>query len=116
MIRQADDQPLKGGLGGGAPGPLIPEPATPSRTEASELKLIGQAVRQRWNVPELALDRLPAVMAQMAADSRREDRARIAAAKVLVAMVGQNNSTGSGGGTNVNVGVVVNQPGADLLD
>ena len=115
MIRPADDKPLKGGLGGGAGSPLIPEPQLPSRTEASDIKLIGAAVRQKWNVPDLVLDKLPTQIARIAADERREDRARIAAAKVLVAMIGQNNAT-SGGGTNVNVGVVVNHPGADLLD
>lgn len=115
MIRPADDKPLKGGLGGGAPSPLIPKPAVPSRTEASDIKLMGQAVRQKWNVPDLILEKLPLHMARIATDESRDDRPRIAAAKVLVAMFGQNNSTG-GGGTNVNVGVVVNQPGADLLD
>ena len=115
MIRPADDKPLKGGLGGGAPGPLIPSPPTPSRTEASEIKLVGAAVRQKWNVPDVVLEKLPTQIARIAADDKREDRARIAAAKVLVAMIGQNNNTGSSG-TSVNVGVVVNQPGADLLD
>lgn len=115
MIRPADDKPLKGGLGGGAPGPLIPSPPTPSRTEASEIKLVGTAVRQKWNVPDVVLEKLPTQIARIAADDKREDRARIAAAKVLVAMIGQNNNTGSSG-TSVNVGVVVNQPGADLLD
>ena len=110
----APKQPLKGGLGSGS-GPLIPVADTPSRTEQSDIKLIGQAVRQRWNVPDLVLDKLPTQIARIAADERREDRARIAAAKVLVSMIGQNNAT-SGGGTNVNVGVVVNHPGADLLD
>jgi hypothetical protein len=115
MIRPADDKPLKGGLGGSAPGPLIPQPQLPSRTEASEIKLVGAAVRQRWNVPDVVLDKLPTQIARIAADERREDRARIAAAKVLVTMIGQNNSTGNQG-TSVNVGVVVNHPGADLLD
>jgi hypothetical protein len=115
MIRPADDKPLKGGLGGGAPGPLIPSPPPPSRTEASEIKLVGAAVRQKWNVPDVVLEKLPTQIARIAIDEKREDRARIAAAKVLVAMIGQNNNTGSSG-TSVNVGVVVNQPGADLLD
>jgi hypothetical protein len=115
MNRQADDKPLKGGLGSGAGGPLIPTTDTPSRTEASDLKLIGAAVRQKWNVPDAVLEKLPTQIASIAADKGREDRARIAAAKVLVSMIGQNNAT-TGGGTNVNVGVVVNHPGADLLD
>ena len=114
MIRPADDKPLKGGLGTSS-GPLIPVADVPSRTEQSDLKLLGQAVRQKWNVPDLVLEKLPTQIARIAADEKREDRARIAAAKVLVSMIGQNNAT-SGGGTNVNVGVVVNHPGADLLD
>ena len=117
MIAPNNRQPLKGGLGGGAPGPLIPEPQVPSRTEASEVKLVGAAVRQKWNVPDVVLERLPTQIARIAADERREDRARIAAAKVLVQMVAQNNTPEATGGTHVTVGVQVNnQQGDDPFD
>jgi hypothetical protein len=122
VIRKADDQSLKGGLGGSA-GPLIPpavvSPATPvvqidERTPAKDVKLIAAAVRQGWVVTDRMLETIPLAMAQVVLRGD-DERAKVNAAKVLVQMYGQNNPP-TGKGTNVNVGVVVNHPGADLLD
>lgn len=112
MIRPADDKPLKGGLGGGAPGPLIPQPPPPNRTEASDIKLMGQAVRQKWNVPDLVLEKLPLHMARIATDENRDDRPRIAASRVLVQMVAQNNDDGKTQNLNVGVNVTSNDVSA----
>ena len=97
MISPANKRPLKGGWGGGAGSPLVPPaPALPAvaqvdpRTSGQDLRLIGAAVRKGWVIREEVMTRLPDAMSMLALDSRRDDRTRINAARVLVAMHGQN--------------------------
>ena len=97
MISPANKRPLKGGLGGGAGSPLVPPaPALPAvaqvdpRTSGQDLRLIGAAVRKGWVIREEVMSRLPDAMSMLALDSKRDDRTRINAARVLVAMHGQN--------------------------
>ncbi len=97
MIRPADDKPLKGGLGGGAGSPLIPPaPALPAaaevdpRTSGKDLRLVASAVRKGWVIPDEAMTVLPAALLRVALDRNEEVRARVNAAKVVVAMHGQN--------------------------
>ena len=117
----APKRQLKGGLGGGVGGPLVPQAAEDApaieideRTPGKDLRLVGAAVRRGWVISDQMLQGIPVAMAQLV--RRGEDeRARVNAAKVLVEMYGQNNPPASKG-SSVNVGVVVNHPGADLLD
>jgi len=97
MISPANKRPLKGGLGGGAASPLVPPaPALPAvaqvdpRTPGQDLRLIGAAVRKGWVIREEVMSRLPDAMSMLALDSKRDDRTRINAARVLVSMHGQN--------------------------
>ena len=112
---------LKGGLGGGAGGPLLPQATEAEsalqidqRTPGKDLRLIGAAVRRGWLISDEMLKGIPVAMAQLVLRGE-DERARVNAAKVLVEMYGQNNPPASKG-SSVNVGVVVNHPGADLLD
>ena len=97
MISPANKRPLTGGLGGGAGSPLVPvAPALPAaaqvdpRTSGQDLRLIGAAVRKGWVIRDEVMSRLPDAMSMLALDSKRDDRTRINAARVLVAMHGQN--------------------------
>jgi hypothetical protein len=125
VIRKADDQPLKGGLGGGS-GPLVPPafvpPASPAveidqRTPGKDLRLIGAAVRRGWVVTDRMLESIPLAMAQLVLRGE-DERARVNAAKVLVDMHGQNEPAPLAEvnvGVNVSVGDTVqgllNEPG-----
>ena len=97
MIRPANKQPLKGGLGGGAGSPLVPPaPALPAvaqvdpRTPGRDLRLLGAAVRKGWVIPDGAMAAIPNEMVRLAVDREIDPRARVGAARVLVAMHGQN--------------------------
>lgn len=105
-------KPLTGGLGGGSPGPLVPEVVTSpaaeidERTPGKDLKLIQSAVNNGWKIRPAAMSALPDAMLRIALDGATEVRARVSAAKVLCTMYGQS-AEGRQGST-VNVGVVVN--------
>lgn len=117
MSNPAEVKELKGGLGGSAPAPLIPPAQTgliDERTPGKDIALIQKAVRQGWNIPQDVLEQLPAEMWDIAKDKERDDRPRIAAAKVLLAMNAQANPPEKSAST-VNVGVVVNN-NEDLYD
>ncbi len=93
MIRPADDKPLKGGLGGGAkptPPPVPTVAQIDPRTPGKDLRLIASAVRKGWVIPDEAMTVLPAALLRVALDRNEEVRARVNAAKVVVAMHGQN--------------------------
>jgi hypothetical protein len=52
--------------------------------------LIASAVRKGWVIPDEAMTVLPAALLRVALDKNEEVRARVNAAKVVVAMHGQN--------------------------
>lgn len=107
MIRPADDKPLKGGLGGGAkptPPPVPTVAQIDPRTPGKDLRLIASAVRKGWVIPDEAMTVLPAALLRVALDRNEEVRARVNAAKVVVAMHGQNEPAPA---AEVNVGVSV---------
>ena len=111
MIRPADDKPLKGGLGGGAkpaPPPVPTVAQIDPRTPGKDLRLIQQALHNGWEIRPEALKRIPDEMIRLVITSE-DDRARVNAAKVLVAMMAQNKPTQPT--TQVNV-----QVNADLYD
>lgn len=54
-----------------------------------DLQMIGRAVRNNWDIPAHVLESLPAEVAEIIGTAK-DPRTRIAAAKVLVAMFGQN--------------------------
>ncbi len=91
--------------------PKIGATAISDRTTSSDLRLIQQAIRNRWDIPEHVLAQLPGAMAMIALSEAHDDRARINAAKVLVSMNGQNAASES-----KTVNVTISHPGADLLD
>ena len=91
--------------------PTIGATAISDRTASSDLRLIQQAIRNRWDIPEHVLAQLPGAMAMIALSEEHDDRARINAAKVLVSMNGQNSASES-----KTVNVTISHPGADLLD
>lgn len=81
------------------------------RNTSQDLRLIQTAIRKKWKIPDAVFEHLPTRIAQIAADEDKNDRDRINAAKLLVAMNGQN----SDGEKNVTT-ITVQHPGADLLD
>jgi hypothetical protein len=60
------------------------------RTPGKDLRLIASAVRKGWVIPDEAMTVLPAALLRVALDRNEEVRARVNAAKVVVAMHGQN--------------------------
>lgn len=88
----ADEQPkIDGSHGGqGASTPTAPTILPSESNTRRDLRMIERAVRQRWEIDDRAFRAMPGVMLAIAADATREDRSRIAAARVLVAMHGQN--------------------------
>lgn len=108
-IATVEKQNLMGGLGGSAPGPLIQPPQTgliDERTPGKDLKLIQAAIKKGWKIPDEVLEQLPTEMWEIAKDKLRDDRPRIAAAKVLLAMNAQANPP-EASDRSVNVGVNV---------
>lgn len=99
---------LKGGLGGSS-GPLIPETVEDSyvdqRTPGKDLRTIQAAVSRGWQIRPAAMSALPDAMLRIALDSDMQTRARVSAAKVIVAMHGQNEPAPV---STVNVGVSMN--------
>ncbi|NBW11022.1 MAG: hypothetical protein EBR82_23625 [Caulobacteraceae bacterium] len=65
--------------------PEIIDPNKPS----PDIKLISRAVREGWQIPPALMSVLPNVLAKLALSSN-DDRVRINAAKVLVAMAAQD--------------------------
>ena len=62
--------------------------ADPHRVK-SDARMIEKAIRHGWNIPESILHRLPNIVATLALSSD-DDRTRLAAMRVLIAMHGQN--------------------------
>jgi hypothetical protein len=75
---------------GGQGGQLSPSLDPASQT--SDTRILGQAVRQGWRLPEGIMERLPAAMFAVVTGKRTSHRNKIAAARVLVAMHGQNQA------------------------
>lgn len=71
-------------VGGG--GTLLADRAS----SVKDIRLIGSAIRNGWDIPDETRQALPKVLSDMAMDSTEDPKARIAAARVLVAMHGQN--------------------------
>lgn len=106
---------LQGGLGGGVPMPTTEKGGLiDERTPGRDIKIVQTAIKKGWSIPDEVLEQLPAEMWDIAKDKERDDRPRIAAAKVLLAMNAQANPPEKSAST-VNVGVVVNN-NEDLYD
>lgn len=73
----------------------------------SDARLIEQAARNKWNIPAAAFDVLPSQVVRMAVDPNEAPRNRLAAARAVIAMHGQNQGDEQPQGTTVNVGVSV---------
>lgn len=58
--------------------------------KTSDAKLIGRAIRERWNIPPEVLDRLPLKALQIATDPTSRKREQIQAMKLLGAMHASN--------------------------
>ena len=104
--KKKKDAPLAGGKGGNL------EPAT----QTSDTRMLEKAVRQKWDLPEGIMEKLPAAMAKIGLSSKASHRNRIAAARVLVVMHGQNEDDApkSGQNTQINVGIGSLPPGITL--
>ncbi len=87
----------------GGQGEILP--TSDGHHTRADIALVGRAVRQRWGIPPEIRTELPAAMRQIVnkesvtildswgvAIEVSNDRERIAAAKVLVAMEGQNQA------------------------
>jgi len=57
----------------------------------SDLRMVEQAVRQNWSIPDAIFQALPGVMAQIL--SSGSNREKVAAARVLAALHSQNQAT-----------------------
>ena len=57
----------------------------------SDLRMMEQAVRQNWNIPDAIFKALPGVMAKILSDG--SNREKVAAARVLAALHSQNQAT-----------------------
>lgn len=64
---------------------------TDPHNRRSDIRMIGMAIRRGWKIPEAIMDQLPKVLANLVVKSE-DDRTKIGAARVLVAMHGQNQS------------------------
>lgn len=64
---------------------------TNPQNRRSDIRMIGMAIRQGWKIPEAIMDQLPKVLANLVVKSE-DDRTKIGAARVLVAMHGQNQN------------------------
>jgi len=58
----------------------------------ADLALVRRAIQARWNIPEHLRSLVPEAMAEILASPASEARDRIGAAKVVVAMEGQNQT------------------------
>ena len=76
-------------VGGG--GSLLSDRAS----SVKDIRLIGSAIRNGWDIPDETRQALPKVLSDMALDAMEDPKARIAAARVLVAMHGQNQRDSS---------------------
>lgn len=56
----------------------------------TDARLFERAVRERWAIPDEAFATMPGEMVTIALDRKRPDRARIAAARTVAMMHGQN--------------------------
>lgn len=56
--------------------------------QSRDIRLIASAIRKGWNIPPDIMESLPATIAELMETG--DDRTKIAAAKVLLAMHGQN--------------------------
>ena len=73
-----------GGLGGSSVASID------SRTPGKDIRLIGAALRNRWQLPDEAFTSLPDAMLGIALDTNMEPRVRVGSARVFTAMHGQN--------------------------
>ena len=55
-----------------------------------DVRMIARAVRQKWDIDPRLFASLPASLCLIALDPKKPDRARLAAARSLIAMHGQN--------------------------
>lgn len=66
-------------------------PTSDGRHNRRDLQMLGKAIRERWPLPARTADIVPEVMLGIVEGST-EDRERIAAARVIVTMMGQNQA------------------------
>lgn len=66
-------------------------PTSDGHHTRGDLKMMASAVNRRWIIPKNVKEEMPAVIGTIALTSDSE-RERIAAAKVIVAMEGQNQA------------------------
>lgn len=83
----------------------------PDELSRSDLKMIEQAIRNKWDINEKLFSSLPALAEGMAFDQDRGDRARCTAIRILMEMHKQNQDADSPQSSDVyvNVGVAVDQ-------
>lgn len=88
----ADETPkTEGSLGGqGATPSILPS----ASNERRDLRMLERAIKQKWKIDERAFEALPSAMLTIALDRGKEDRNRIAAARVVATMHGQNQDEG----------------------
>jgi hypothetical protein len=74
----------------------------------ADARMIAMAIKRGWTIPDSVLESLPKVLAGLVVKSA-DERTKVAAAKVLVSMHGQNqrDSEGPKTGPTINVGVQV---------
>jgi hypothetical protein len=73
---------------------------------AKEPRLLERATRQGWKMPEGIMDRLPESMKDVALNKKASHRNRIAAARVLTVMHGQNQADDPAPQTHRHEGVI----------
>ena len=58
----------------------------------ADARMVAMAIKRGWKIPDSILDSLPSVLVKLVVTSD-DDRTRLGAAKVLVAMKAQNDKT-----------------------
>ena len=61
------------------------------KTVRGDLRMIGSAIRQGWDIPEDILEALPERVMAIVKREDASDKDKIAASKVLVSMLRENN-------------------------
>ena len=57
----------------------------------SDLRLVERAIRNGWNIPAAIMEKLPLIISNLVTKSD-DERIKISASRVLVAMFGQNQN------------------------
>jgi hypothetical protein len=79
-----------------------------ARHVRENMRMIGQAIRKGWNIPDEALDQLPAEVLDIWKDRHIPLLVRMKALETYIKMYGQNlRSEATDQGVNVNIGVAL---------